>query len=161
MPSLLPSRRTDACSPTSAATTEQRRRRGAEVEQYVRSERLCQIDLASIGGSSGPRFKADSSESSGRMPRMIDWPDVVPHPVVAREVVVDRQRCSPKATETDRLPSSRASTMFIAGEPMKPATNRSPGACRASRCVDLLQAPVAMTAIRSPIVIASTWSWVT
>ena len=54
------------------------------------------------------------------------------------------------------------STKFIDGLPMKPATNRFFGlsyrSCGVPTCCSR---PSLMTAIRWPIVIASTWSWVT
>ncbi len=62
-------------------------------------------------------------------------------------------------------PSSRTSlavTKFIAGEPMKPATNRFTGelnsTCGVSACCSW---PSRSTHTRWPSVIASTWSWVT
>jgi hypothetical protein len=62
-------------------------------------------------------------------------------------------------------PSSRvkpASTKFIAGDPMNPATNRLTGdsnkACGVSTCCSR---PSLSTQTRSPSVIASTWSCVT
>ena len=63
----------------------------------------------------------------------------------------------------DRAPSvSVASYRFMAGEPMNAATNRLSGrsysTCGWSTCCST---PARMTATRSPIVIASTWSWVT
>jgi hypothetical protein len=52
--------------------------------------------------------------------------------------------------------------MFMAGEPMNPATNRLAGrsyiSCGASTCC---RTPRFITATLSPIVIASVWSWVT
>ena len=61
-----------------------------------------------------------------------------------------------------RRPSTVASTRFIAGEPMKPATKRSRG-CSYSACgVSTWRIrPSRITATRWPSVIASTWSWVT
>ncbi len=54
------------------------------------------------------------------------------------------------------------STKFIAGLPMKPATKRLTGwsysCCGVPTC---WRRPSLITAIRLPIVIASTWSWVT
>ena len=51
---------------------------------------------------------------------------------------------------------------FIAGLPMKPATNSLAGlsytSCGGANCCSR---PLRMTAIRSDIVIASSWSWVT
>ena len=67
--------------------------------------------------------------------------------------------------DTDALPSedaSRPGTKFIRGEPIKPATNMFAGlsysVSGASTCC---RRPAFRTAIRSPIVIASTWSCVT
>lgn len=63
-----------------------------------------------------------------------------------------------------RMPSSCSGTVsrFMAGEPMNPATNlfagRSYMVRGESHCWRM---PSARTATRSPIVIASTWSWVT
>ena len=55
-----------------------------------------------------------------------------------------------------------ASERFIDGEPMKAATNRLSGSSNStwggSTC---WSTPLLMTATRSAIVIASTWSWVT
>ena len=55
-----------------------------------------------------------------------------------------------------------ASTMFMAGEPMNPATKRFTGwsyrRCGVSTCCSF---PFRITATRSPMVIASTWSCVT
>jgi hypothetical protein len=58
-----------------------------------------------------------------------------------------------------RRPS--ASTMFIAALPMKLATKRFAGVVERLRRRHLLQLALRMTATRSPIVIASTWSCVT
>ena len=59
-------------------------------------------------------------------------------------------------------PRTSASTRFIAGEPMKAATNtfagRSKSCSGVSHCCTV---PSRSTATRSPSVIASTWSWVT
>jgi hypothetical protein len=56
-----------------------------------------------------------------------------------------------------------AARRFIGGVPMKPATNRLSGlVVELERRPDLLHdARRSITAIRSPIVIASTWSCVT
>ena len=58
--------------------------------------------------------------------------------------------------------TSFAVTKFIAGDPMKPATNRFTGALNStwgvSACCSL---PSRSTHTRCPSVIASTWSWVT
>jgi hypothetical protein len=66
---------------------------------------------------------------------------------------------------TSRSPPPRSVTVtaakFIAGEPMKPATNGWPGVVELERLADLLHQPSFMTTTRSPSVIASTWSWVT
>ena len=52
--------------------------------------------------------------------------------------------------------------MFIAGEPMKRATNVFAGRSYSSSGVpSCCSSPLFMTAMRSPIVIASTWSCVT
>ena len=51
---------------------------------------------------------------------------------------------------------------FIDGLPMKPATNLLRGrVVQLLRGADLLEQALLMTAIRWPIVMASTWSWVT
>ena len=71
--------------------------------------------------------------------------------------------CSPSDTvapspATETAPSSR----FIDGEPMNAATNRLAGsAYRTSGSSTCCRRPSRMTATRSPIVIASIWSWVT
>ncbi len=74
-----------------------------------------------------------------------------------------RSRCPANVMNTP--PSSRLSshsTMFMAGEPMNPATNRFAGSsyrvCGVSTCCSW---PFLITATRSPIVMASTWSCVT
>ena len=55
-----------------------------------------------------------------------------------------------------------AGRTFIAGEPMKVATKTFAGRVYSSSGVPICwRTPFLMTAIRSPIVIASTWSWVT
>ena len=60
------------------------------------------------------------------------------------------------------LEATVASIMFMAGEPMKPATNWFAGlAYTRSGVSTCWRAPSRMTAMRSPIVIASTWSCVT
>ena len=62
------------------------------------------------------------------------------------------------AADRSTVPSSR----FIDGDPMNAATNRLVGsAYSTSGVVDLLEPPSRMTATRSPIVMASIWSWVT
>jgi hypothetical protein len=53
-------------------------------------------------------------------------------------------------------------TTFIAGEPMKPATNRLAGRSYSSIGAPICETrPALSTTIRSAMVIASTWSWVT
>ena len=61
------------------------------------------------------------------------------------------------------MPSSSVPAMkFMAGEPMKPATNRLTGrsysSCGEATC---WSTPLRMTATRSPSVMASVWSCVT
>jgi hypothetical protein len=52
--------------------------------------------------------------------------------------------------------------MFIAGEPIKVATNRFAGRSYRARGVSTcLTRPASSTQIRSPMVMASTWSCVT
>ena len=52
--------------------------------------------------------------------------------------------------------------MFIAGEPMKPATKGFTGfSYRSSGVPTCCSTPSSITATRSPIVMASTWSCVT
>ncbi len=59
-------------------------------------------------------------------------------------------------------PDALAGRKFIAGEPMKPATNRLVGRSYSSSGeATCWISPARMTATRSPSVIASTWSWVT
>jgi hypothetical protein len=60
-------------------------------------------------------------------------------------------------------PFSRvAGRKFMAGEPMKPATNRLRGRSYSSSGVAICwMTPARMTATRSPRVMASVWSWVT
>ena len=59
-------------------------------------------------------------------------------------------------------PGLASSTKFIAGLPMKPATKRLIGVSYSCWGVPTCWSrPSLMTAIRWPIVIASTWSWVT
>jgi len=69
--------------------------------------------------------------------------------------------CDPSLT--DRAPSATAASYrFMAGEPMNAATKMLPGrlysSCGGPHCCST---PDRSTATRSPIVIASTWSWVT
>ena len=53
-------------------------------------------------------------------------------------------------------------TKFMAGEPMKPATNWFCGwAYTSSGAPTCWMRPSFMITIRSPMVMASTWSWVT
>ena len=55
-----------------------------------------------------------------------------------------------------------AVSRFICGEPMNPATNRLTGSVNSSfGDAHCCSTPRSSTATRSPIVIASTWSWVT
>jgi len=67
-----------------------------------------------------------------------------------------------RAEAHERRRPSWASTRFIAGEPMKPATKRFAGrsysTCGRSTC---WSRPLRMTQTRSPSVIASLWSCVT
>ena len=52
--------------------------------------------------------------------------------------------------------------MFMAGEPMKPATKRLIGLLYSPSGVPICWIrPSLSTAIRSPMVMASVWSWVT
>src|SRR4051794_23341548 len=80
---------------------------------------------------------------------------VKPAPVAAR----DREGHAAAFTES---PSRSTLTKFIAGLPMNPATKSFFGfsyrSCGAPTCCS---SPLSMTAMRVPIVMASTWSWVT
>ena len=72
-------------------------------------------------------------------------------------------RCSPSSSAMAPFSAATLSTRrFIGGVPMKPATKRFSGRsysrCGASTC---WSSPWFITATRSPIVIASTWSCVT
>ncbi len=70
--------------------------------------------------------------------------------------------CPAKVTAGPPSRTSSAATKFIAGEPMKPATNRLTGelysACGVSTCCSF---PSRSTQTRWPSVMASIWSWVT
>ena len=60
------------------------------------------------------------------------------------------------------MPSTDEGSMFIEGDPMKRATNVFAGRSYSSSGVpSCCSSPLFMTAMRSPIVIASIWSWVT
>ena len=102
--------------------------------------------------------------SSGRIPRTTFFPA---NPCRAgradRTEASTRSRCLPKPA--NQLPSacSRvASTMFMAGDPMNPATKMFRGwsyrVWGGSTCWSM---PFFITATRSPMVMASIWSWVT
>jgi hypothetical protein len=101
-----------------------------------------------------PLPSSASSKSSGRTPTVMSG--VVMLSAAARGTAIAH---APKCT----LPSETGNEMrFIAGEPMKPATNMFAGVSYISRgFATCWRMPSLRTATRSPMVMASTWSCVT
>ena len=96
----------------------------------------------------------ETTRSSGRRPTVTDFSLVLPR-TAESTLIVAFPNLTPPATI---LSVNR----FIAGEPMKPATNTLAGRSYSARGVSTCcKTPSFKTATRSPMVIASTWSWVT
>ena len=143
-------------------------RRGVdrEVHHDLGAERLAQLDAP----AQPPVLRRIAGERRvleilGRMPRITVCPSYPREPGTGCErLVVDADPLAAgdgrRARRSDR--SSVASTMFIEGLPMKPPTKRLTGrsysSCGSATCCS---SPFRITATRSPIVIASTWSCVT
>ena len=109
------------------------------------------------GGASGTSDA--SSMSSGRIPRITSLPS---YPARSGRAAITSSGSSSRCPPNSRVPEPLdldivACTMFIAGEPMNPATNRFTGRSYntwgGSTCCST---PLRITATRSPIVIAST-----
>ena len=124
---------------------------GAAVDVRVGAELLDDIDL------------------DGQARALVDDVEVLgAHPEVDRPVGAQRRpspargTCTFAAPKWTRSPSRVVCTRFMAGEPMKPATNTLLGLSYMCRGVShCWRMPSLSTATRSPIVMASTWSWVT
>ena len=105
-----------------------------------------------------------SSKSDGLMPRISFAAEVAVQAGPRGDQVAGGtgSRWPANVTAGPSSRTSRAVTKFIAGDPMKPATNRFTGAlnsaCGVSACCSR---PSRSTQTRCPSVIASTWSWVT
>ena len=114
------------------------------------------VPTSTTATSTGMPWLSEASEKvSGRMPRVRDFS----FGALARTSRGTGTTKSPTRTP----PSATWPWMrFMAGEPMKPATNRLAGVSySASGESTCCRTPSFMTATRSPIVMASTWSWVT
>ena len=127
----------------------------ADVEQLLVAEVF--DDVGTRAGTSPPRQSTSPiSRCSGRKPATTRWPPL--SWLRARGGTGIDQSPGPLS-----CPSvTSASTKFIAGLPMNPATNRFAGWSYSCWGVPTcISRPSLITAMRDPIVIASTWSCVT